>query len=161
MVLAQSLDTLVSIGLPVRNGVKTLEGVIKSVLAQDHENLELVISDNCSTDGTEDLCRELALRDSRVVYIRQPTNVGLLNNFAHVTRLARGAFLRWIGDDDWLAPTYISRCLAEFADDSRLTLVTTQIDYVRPDGTTYTLRTPGTTFRSNDPIQRFEACSPT
>src|SRR6185503_10227654 len=156
MSLAQSLDTLVSIGLPVRNGAKTLEGVVASVLAQDHDNLELVISDNASTDGTEQLCRELAARDPRIVYVRQPTNVGLLNNFAEVTRRARGAFLRWIGDDDWLAPSYVSRCLAVFAADSRLTLVTTQIDYVRPDGTTYTQPYSGTTFRSDDPIQRFE-----
>lgn len=156
MVLAQSLDPLVSIGLPVRNGVKTLESVIKCVLTQDHENLELVISDNSSTDGTEQLCRELAAKDPRIVYFRQPTDVGLLNNFAHVTRLSRGAFLRWIGDDDWLAPNYVSRCLELFADDNRLTLVTTEIQYLRPDGTTYTLPYCGTIFRSDDPIQRFE-----
>jgi glycosyltransferase involved in cell wall biosynthesis len=156
MVLAQPLDSLVSIGLPVRNGIETLESVARSVLAQDHENLELVISDNCSTDGTEDLCRQLAASDRRVVYFRQPTNIGLLKNFVHVTRLAQGAFLRWIGDDDWLAPNYVSRCLELFTDDSRLTLVTTQIEYVRPDGTTYTLPYSDSTFRSDDPIERFE-----
>src|SRR5689334_21549127 len=102
MVVAQSLDPLVSIGLPVRNGAETLDSVIRSVLAQDYENLELVISDNCSTDGTEELCRQWSARDRRVVYFRQPTNVGLLNNFVHVTRLAKGAFLRLVGDDDWL-----------------------------------------------------------
>jgi glycosyltransferase involved in cell wall biosynthesis len=157
MVLAQPPDTLVSIGLPVFNGVETLESVVESVLAQDYRNLELVISDNASTDGTEELCRELAARDRRVVYFRQQTNVGLLNNFAQVMRLARGAFLRYVGDDDWLAPNYVSRCLAVFADDSRLTLVTTQIEYVRPDGTAYTLPYSSTAFRSDDPIQRFES----
>jgi len=147
---------LVSIGLPVRNGAATLEGVVKSVLAQDYEPLELIISDNASTDDTEDLCRELASADSRIIYHRQSSNVGLLNNFIHALRLARGAFFRWVGDDDWLAPTYISQCVEVFADDGRLVLVTTQLNYVEADGNTYTLECPDTTMRSDDPIERFE-----
>jgi len=148
--------TLVSIGLPVRNGAATLEGVVKSVLAQDYEPLELIISDNASTDNTEALCRELASADRRVIYYRQSSNAGLLNNFIHALRLARGVFFRWIGDDDWLAPTYVSHCVEAFADDWRLVLVTTQLNYVRTDGSTYTAECSDTTMRSDDPIERFE-----
>ena len=147
-------DPLVSVGLPVRNGVLTLESVVKSVLAQDHERLELVISDNASTDRTEELCRDLAATDKRIVYHRQPRNVGILNNFTQAIRLAKGTFFRWVGDDDWLAPTYVSRCLKAFADDSRLILVTTQMIYTGPDGVTYTHGYHGTALRSSDPIQR-------
>jgi glycosyltransferase involved in cell wall biosynthesis len=126
------------------------------VLAQDHERLELVISDNASTDGTEALCRELAATDSRIVYHRQPRDLGLLNNFIQTMQLANGTFFQWLGDDDWLAPHYVSRCLEAFADDSRLILVTAQINYTRPDGTTYTRPYCGTPLRSNDPIERFD-----
>jgi glycosyltransferase involved in cell wall biosynthesis len=152
----QLRDTLVSIGLPVRNGVRTLETAVRSVLAQDHERLELVISDNASTDGTEALCRELAATDSRIVYHRQPQDVGLVHNFVQTMRLANGTFFQPMGDDDWLAPRYVSRCLEAFTDDSRLILVTTQINYTRPDGTTYTYPYCGTTLRSNDPIERLD-----
>jgi glycosyltransferase involved in cell wall biosynthesis len=114
-----------------------------------------VICDNASTDGTEELCRELASRDSRIVYHRQPRNIGLLNNFVHAMRLARGTFFRWVGDTDWLAPNYVSRCLGAFAEDSQLILVTTQIRYVGPDGTTRTYPYFGTALRSNDPVERF------
>jgi glycosyltransferase involved in cell wall biosynthesis len=147
-------DTLVSVGLPVRNGERTLEKVIRSVLAQDHERLELVISDNASTDRTEALCREWAEADSRIRYLRHPQNVGLLNNFVEVICRSRGTFFRWIGDDDWLAPRCISRCLEKFAQDPRLILVTTQIDYTRVDGTKFTYEYTGTALRSNDPIER-------
>jgi hypothetical protein len=148
-------EQLVSMGLPVRNGARTLEGVVRSVLAQDHERLELVICDNASTDGTEELCRDLAETDSRIVYCRQPRNIGLLNNFIHAIRLAKGTFFRWVGDTDWLAPNYVSCCLGAFADDSQLMLVTTQIRYTGPDGTAHTYPYLGTALRSNDPIERF------
>ena len=101
--------TLVSVGLPVRNGAERIEHVVRSVLDQDHENLELVICDNASTDDTEELCRELANQDSRIVYHRNPVNIGLLNNFIRVMQLSSGTFFRWVGDDDWLAPN----CVAE------------------------------------------------
>jgi glycosyltransferase involved in cell wall biosynthesis len=147
---------LVSIGLPVRNGARTIETVVQSVLAQDHERLELIISDNASTDGTEEICRELASKDDRIAYHRHATNVGLLNNFVHTVRSAKGTFFRWIGDDDWLAPNYVSRCIEAFVGDSRLVLVTTQLNYVRQDGSTYTLVYSDKTFCSDDPIVRFQ-----
>ncbi|WP_433250258.1 glycosyltransferase family 2 protein [Streptosporangium sp. CA-135522] len=148
-------NTLVSVGLPVRNGAARLEGVVESVLAQDHRNIELVICDNASTDDTEELCRELARSDGRIAYHRQPQNVGLLNNFIHAGRVARGAFFRWVGDDDWLAPDCVSRSLRAFAQDERLILVTTQVSYTDPDGTTQTGVYEGTGLLSDDPADRF------
>jgi glycosyltransferase involved in cell wall biosynthesis len=148
-------DVLVSIGLPVRNGAQTLKRVLSSVLAQDHERLELVICDNASADGTEALCREFAKRDRRIVYHRQPHNIGLLNNFIFTMRLAKGTFFRFVGDSDWLAPNYVSRCLNAVAEDARPILVTTQIRYVALDGTTCTYPYSGTELQSYDPVERF------
>jgi glycosyltransferase involved in cell wall biosynthesis len=148
-------DDLVSVCLPVRNGASRLEGVVRSVLTQDHGNLELVISDNASTDDTEAVCRELARADPRVVYHRQPHNIGLLNNFVAAMRLARGRYFRWVGDDDWLAPACLSRCLDAFAADDRLILVTMQLGFVDPDGTTRTAAYRRTELSSDDPVARF------
>jgi glycosyltransferase involved in cell wall biosynthesis len=148
-------DPLVSVGLPVRNGAERLESVIGSVLAQDHGNLQLVISDNASTDATEELCRDLASSDSRIRYHRHPENVGLLNNFIGVARLAEGTFFRWMGDDDRLEPDCVSKSLREFAADDRLLLVTTQVAYTGPDGALQTGAYDGTALRSDDPVERF------
>ncbi|MFC3983148.1 glycosyltransferase family 2 protein [Streptosporangium jomthongense] len=148
-------DTLVSIGLPVRNGADRLEGVIRSVLAQDHLNIELLICDNASTDGTEELCRELARSDERIVYRRHPENIGLLNNFMYAGRNARGTFFRWIGDDDRLESHYVSTTLRAFAADERLILVTTQMSYTDPEGTTSTGAYEGSGLLSDDPVDRF------
>jgi glycosyltransferase involved in cell wall biosynthesis len=149
-------DTLVSIGLPVRNAGNRVTEVVRSVLAQDHQNVELVISDNASTDDTEDVCRALAKEDSRIAYHRQAGNIGLLNNFMAVIDLASGTHFRWIGDDDRLEPAFVSRCLAEFAADPGLILVTTGLDYAGPDGVSQSAVYDGTALRSGDPVDRFE-----
>lgn len=148
--------TLVSIGLPVRNAGSRVADVVRSVLAQDHEHLELVISDNGSTDDTEDVCRELAKSDSRIAYHRQPENIGLLNNFRFAMGAANGTYFRWIGDDDRLEPTFVSRCLDAYEADPRLILVTTGIAYIGPDGTAESATYTGTALGSDDPVDRFE-----
>ena len=97
-------------------------------------DLELVISDNASDDGTEEICRQFARSDSRVRYHRQPQNIGLVANFNTVLHLARGPYFKWMGDDDWLTPTYVSRCVEVLEGDATLILVTTQQAHVGPDG---------------------------
>ena len=148
-------NSLVSVGLPVRNGAARIEGVVKSVLDQNHGNLELVICDNASTDDTEELCRGFAAQDSRIAYYRNPVNVGLLNNFVSAIQRANGTFFRWVGDDDWLAPNYVSRVLDAFAADDRLIVVTSQLDYTGPDGLTQTAAYDGAALGSDDPVTRF------
>lgn len=150
-------DTLVSVGLPVRNGADRIGDAVRSVLAQDHENLELVICDNASTDGTEDVCRDLGAGHRRIVYHRHPVDIGVLNNYISTLRLANGTFFRWIGDDDRLEPHCISRSLAAFAADDRLVLVTHRMDYLTPDGLTRSTRYDDTALGSSDPVARFTA----
>lgn len=130
----KSSDSLVSIGLPVRNGADSLDRVIRSVLAQEHENVELVICDNASTDATSQICERYRAIDDRVIYRRHPTNIGLLNNFISAIESASGRYFRWIGDDDWLHPAYVSKSLKSFAEDERRVVVTTRMAYRRPDG---------------------------
>jgi len=150
-----SAEPLVSIGLPVRNGEEVIGPVIASVLGQDHGWVELVITDNASTDGTEALCRSVAATDARVVYHRQEHNVGIVSNFVSALSLARGTYFRWIGDDDWLDPTYVTRCLERFDADPRLILVTTQMAYITGSGDEETAAYHGTALGSDDPAERF------
>jgi glycosyl transferase family 2 len=102
---------LVSVGLPTYNRAAQLKRAIESVLSQDYANLELIISDNRSTDETESVCREICAMDNRVRYIQQPGNLGPVINFHKVLQNARGEFFMWLGDDDWLEPFYVSTCV--------------------------------------------------
>jgi glycosyltransferase involved in cell wall biosynthesis len=145
---------MVSIGLPVRNAAQTVASVAQSVLAQRYGNLELVISDNASTDGTEDVCRELARADARIVYRRHPENVGLLNNFIGTIRSARGEYFRWISDSDALDPDYSQLCVDAFVADQRVVLVTTGVEYQTEDGQVASEPYAGTALGSDDPADR-------
>ncbi len=101
----------VSIGMPVYNGAKYVRRSVQSVLAQDYEDFELLISDNASTDETESICRELAESDGRIRYFRNETNVGASQNYNKVFRLASGAFFKWAAHDDECHRTMLRRCV--------------------------------------------------
>src|SRR5205807_9176893 len=73
---ADSLRPLLSIGLPVYNGVAFLAQALDCLLTQTFSAYELIVSDNASTDGTAELCRQYAARDARIRYIRNDRNVG-------------------------------------------------------------------------------------
>ncbi|HLK88489.1 MAG TPA: glycosyltransferase family 2 protein [Polyangia bacterium] len=102
----------VSIGIPTFNRVRGLRRALASVQAQDYRDLEIVISDNASTDETEAVCREQSESDRRIRYIRLPSNRGATANFRHTLESARGELFMWLADDDWLDPSYVSRCAA-------------------------------------------------
>ncbi len=114
---------LVSIGLPTYNRDFLLKGAIESALNQDYPNIELIISDNASTDETMMICQEACRKDNRVRYIRQLYNIGPTNNFVKVLLESKGDFFMWLCDDDWIDPSYISACVTELNSDPMLVLV--------------------------------------
>jgi glycosyltransferase involved in cell wall biosynthesis len=129
---------LVSIGLPTFNRVDTLRQAIESVLKQSYTNIELVISDNASTDETERVCREYAEIDSRVTYIRQSINLGPSPNFVAVLEQSHAEFFMWLCDDDWLDDTYIEQCVSVLSSDPKTCLVGGVAKYYRGSDYTYT-----------------------
>jgi len=104
---------LVSFGVPVYNGELHLEASVRSLQTQTWSNLEILISDNASTDGTEAICRRLAASDPRIRYLRQPVNLGAAGNFDLVAREARGALFAWCAHDDLHLPRFVEACAAE------------------------------------------------
>ena len=103
---------MVSIGIPTFNRLAGLKRALESVQAQEYANIEIIISDNASTDGTEHYCRAVCESDPRVSYIRQDSNVGSEKNFAAALEAAHGEYFMWLADDDWIDPNYISLCTA-------------------------------------------------
>jgi glycosyltransferase involved in cell wall biosynthesis len=97
------LVPMVSIGMPVYNNKDTISDAIESILNQSFSDFELIISDNASTDGTEDICRSYEKKDSRITYIRQHENTGTYN-FIFLYEKAKGEFFMW-------APSHYKRSL--------------------------------------------------
>src|SRR3954463_12928543 len=124
---------LVSIGLPVYNGEHFIAAALDSLLAQDYAPIELIISDNASTDRTPEICREYAANDPRVRYYRISTNVGVIKNFNRVFERSTGDYFMWAGDHDLRAPTYVSRCMEIMTADPSVVLCCTQTVRVASD----------------------------
>ena len=93
----------VSVVIPTYNRARSLPAAMRSVLAQTHANLELIIADDASTDGTEALVRDWAARDGRVVYLRQERNAGASAARNLGLGAVRGRFVAFQdSDDEWL-----------------------------------------------------------
>jgi glycosyltransferase involved in cell wall biosynthesis len=122
---------LVSIGIPTYNRGSLLHRSIDSALNQDFENIEIVISDNASTDETPQVCLSYAAKDRRIKYIRQPTNLGPTTNFNEVLKHASGVFFMWLGDDDWIDTSYVRTCVERLIDDPTLSLIAGVPKYYR------------------------------
>ena len=91
---------LVSICVPTRNRAASLRESLKSICGQDYSPIEILISDNCSEDDTERVCRELMRQDSRIRYVRHDHNIGLHRNHNFCLDAGRGAFLCIFHDHD-------------------------------------------------------------
>jgi len=102
----------VSIGVPVYNGERYLAEALESLVTQDFDDFEIIISDNASTDGTEAICRAYAARDARIRYVRGDSNIGSGPNYRRVFELARAPFFKWCAHDDVCKPGFLKRCYA-------------------------------------------------
>jgi glycosyltransferase involved in cell wall biosynthesis len=107
----ESSKPKVSIGLLVYNGERYLAETIDSILGQTYKDFELIISDNCSTDGSQEICRRYAERDSRIRFFVSEINKGAAWNFRRVFELARGSYFRWAPADDLFAPESVAACV--------------------------------------------------
>jgi glycosyltransferase involved in cell wall biosynthesis len=93
----------VSVLLPVYNGVPYLPRSIESVLSQTYGDLELLVWDDASTDGSAELVE--TFRDRRIRFFQNPTNRGLFPTLNHAFRTSRAAWVRLWAQDDLMKPT--------------------------------------------------------
>jgi len=125
-----------SIGLPVYNGANFLGQAVESILAQTYEDFALVISDNASTDNTEEICRAYAEKDERVHYRRNQENVGAVRNYNRLFEACESEYFKWAAHDDLLAPEYLARCMEVLERRPSVTVCHTQTIYIDGSGAT-------------------------
>ena len=104
----------VSIGMPVYNGTQFIAKAIDSILAQSFSDFELIISDNASTDATQQICEGYAKREPQIRYSRLSENIGAARNYNRVFEMSSGTYFKWAAHDDVLHPEFINRCVRAF-----------------------------------------------
>lgn len=123
-----------SIGMPVYNAQAFLAKALDSILNQTFTDFELLLSDNASTDTTESICREYAMRDSRIRYFRNPKNMGAGWNFQRVYSMANGRYYKQAAHDDFCEPTFFENCIRALEQDPGLTVAYTKTRIVGLQG---------------------------
>ena len=112
------MSVRVSLAMPIYNGEQYVEETIRSILAQDFTDFELIITDNASTDRTEEICRGFAARDQRIRYVRNERNLGASANYNLGLSLATGEFFKWCAHDDLISPNCIGALVNALEQDS-------------------------------------------
>lgn len=116
---------LVSIGLPTYNRAKDLRACLTNLTSLHYKNIEIIISDNHSTDTTTEVCKEYVKKDKRIRYFRQKTNSGVKENSHFVLEKARGKYFFWASDDDIRESNYLSSLVPVLEKHPKATLAIT------------------------------------
>ena len=105
------MQPLVSVVVPVFNGLPHLRDLIDALLTQDYPNLEIVFSEGGGTDGSADLLA--GITDPRVRVITMPPGTTAAGNWTAATEAARGEFIKLVCQDDLITPTALSQQVAD------------------------------------------------
>jgi O-methyltransferase len=103
---------LVTVGIPAYNRPHTLERTLRCMTQQTYRNLEIIVSDNCSTDpAVQQLIQQYAAQDKRIIAHRQEQNISIVPNFQFLLNQAGGDYFIWAADDDEWDDNFIEVCV--------------------------------------------------
>jgi glycosyltransferase involved in cell wall biosynthesis len=107
--------------VPAYNAERWIAGALESAVAQTYEELEILVTDNASTDATGELAR--AVDDPRIRVERGSVTIGAVANHNRAIRLSRGTFVKFLHADDLLLPTCVEEMVALAREDESIGLV--------------------------------------
>jgi glycosyltransferase involved in cell wall biosynthesis len=132
---AMPRDPLVTIGIPTYNRADTyFPGALKCALDQTYSNIEIIVSDNCSTDSTAAVVE--SANDPRIRYIRQESNIPAIENFNFLLAQAQGTYFSLFHDDDMLDMDFVETCMRAAQGDAGYGLIRTGLRWIDDTGQT-------------------------
>jgi glycosyltransferase involved in cell wall biosynthesis len=148
---------LVSIGLPVYNGEKYIGEAIESFVNQSFTDWELLISDNASTDNTQEICLDWCEKDRRITYHQNMVNVGSSKNYTIVFEKSIGKYFKWTGHDDVYDRTYLEQCVRALEKDPKIVLCHSRIVKIDHEGKLLVSESAAPVISDPDPYVRFKS----
>jgi glycosyltransferase involved in cell wall biosynthesis len=107
------------------------------VINQEYRNLEIIIADDVSTDGSREICREYAQKDSRIRYFENRHNLGAGKNISFVFQLSSGDFYVWVSGHDNYDYKFVCKMLEIMKAYPSVVMCCPKTFYYRPDGTSF------------------------
>ena len=126
---------LVTVGIPTYNRASGLERTLQCILGQSYDNLEIIVSDNCSTDiNVLSLLKKYAAQDDRVTFFVQGKNLSIVPNFQFLLDKASGDYFMWAADDDFWDSNFIEVCVHGMLTNTDTVLCMPDLKIVGADG---------------------------
>lgn len=146
-----------SVGVPVRNGERYVRRTVEDLLAQTVDDIEVVVCDNASTDGTLEVLKALQAQDDRLQVHSSSADLGPAANYQRCFDLARAPYFCWSAADDRHAPTFLERTLEALESDATAVVATTAVRRIGPDDEDLGPVTGEPVLGSPDPAERLAA----
>jgi glycosyltransferase involved in cell wall biosynthesis len=152
MNFADPISPLITIAMPVRNGERYIRTAIDSILYQSFSAVQLLISDNVSTDATPSIIQEYQQRNDlstkQIIYVRQSKDIGLIPNLEFCIKYAQTPYVTFMPHDDFFASPLALECAFNILEQSLdIAAVYSDMNYVDSNGNTIATRRFG---RSGD-----------
>lgn len=117
------MNPKISIVIPTYNRKDFLQRALDSVLKQDYQNLEIIVTDNASADGTDTMMQSY-LNDPRIIYIRRPKNIGIARNIKEGFLASTGKYFFCLNDDDYLInDRFFSKAVAIMEENPNISII--------------------------------------
>lgn len=128
-------DQFIDVFIPVFNDEKYIARAIYSCLNQEHVDVRVLVSDNCSTDNTFRIIQDIAVRDPRVIIHQNKRNIGKTGNMLRFVDLVERPFYMFLCSDDFLLDEQVfASALRLFGQHENLASVYSNIDFLDPNG---------------------------
>lgn len=150
-----SFVPLISIGIPVFNEDKFIEETLDSILRQDYPNVEIILSDNHSTDGTLDISRTVLSPYKNAQVLFNAENEGATRNFQRVLDMSSGKYFMWASGHDLWAENYLSSTVAALEKNPSAVLAFGTSQWIDEEGRELKKHFGYTDTRGMHPVARF------
>lgn len=128
------MNQLVSVLIPVYNRELFIAKTIESAINQSYKNIEIIVVDNASTDGTWQIMELYAELDKRIRIFRNPENIGPVLNWKKCIELARGQYAKILFSDDTMSVNFIDKSLTILSNNSDIAFVFCRIELLNQEG---------------------------
>lgn len=125
-------EILVSVCVPVYNGENTIEETVKSIIVQTYKNIEIIVVDNCSTDSTVSILRNI--NDERLKIYVNDSNLGMAGNWNQCLKYVNGEYVHFVCADDLLYPECISRKVDMLRRNDNVSMVISASELINENG---------------------------
>jgi glycosyltransferase involved in cell wall biosynthesis len=143
----------VTIAIPTYNRADgPLTATIESALRQNYENLEIIVSDNCSSDNTSEVLKSYG---DKIRYLSQEINLGANGNYNALLKAANGAYFLLLHDDDLIDPDFVQTCMDAAGGDTQYGLIRTGTRMIDAAGNF--LKEPRNSVKDNRASSLYEA----